>query len=322
MDRRTFLGTLAGGLLAAPLAAEGQQVKQAPRVGILRYGSLPPSFIEPFRQELRELGYVEGQNIVVEYRFAQSVAQLPDVAAELIRLRVDVLVASGNPSVLPARNATSTIPVVFVAAIDPVAMGLVASLARPGGNVTGVSTIQKDLAGKRLALLKELLPRLSRVALLVRAASPANAQYVKDAELAAQTLGMQLQVLTVRGAGDLESAFSAAQGAGALVQQDDAVFTAHRVQIAALALKKRLPMISGLNEFVEAGGLMAYGPHLGDLYRRAAMQVDKILKGSKPADMPVELPTKFELVINLKTAKALGLTIPQSLLQRADQVIE
>ena len=322
MDRRTFLGTLAGGLLAAPLAAEGQQVKQAPRVGILRYGSLPPSFIEPFRQELRELGYVEGQNIVVEYRFAQSVAQLPDVAAELIRLKVDVLVASGNPSVLPARNATSTIPVVFVAAIDPVAMGLVASLARPGGNVTGVSTIQKDLAGKRLALLKELLPRLSRVALLVRAASPANAQYVKDAELAAQTLGMQLQVLTVRGAGDLESAFSAAQGAGALVQQDDAVFTAHRVQIAALALKKRLPMISGLNEFVEAGGLMAYGPHLGDLYRRAAMQVDKILKGSKPADMPVELPTKFELVINLKTAKALGLTIPQSLLQRADQVIE
>jgi len=322
VDRRTFLGTLAGGLLAAPLAAEGQQVKQAPRVGILRYGSLPPSFIEPFRQELRELGYVEGQNIVVEYRFAQSVAQLPDVAAELIRLKVDVLVASGNPSVLPARNATSTIPVVFVAAIDPVAMGLVASLARPGGNVTGVSTIQKDLAGKRLALLKELLPRLSRVALLVRAASPANAQYVKDAELAAQTLGMQLQVLTVRGAGDLESAFSAAQGAGALVQQDDAVFTAHRVQIAALALKKRLPMISGLNEFVEAGGLMAYGPHLGDLYRRAAMQVDKILKGSKPADMPVELPTKFELVINLKTAKALGLTIPQSLLQRADQVIE
>jgi ABC-type uncharacterized transport system substrate-binding protein len=322
MDRRTFLGTLTGGLLAAPLAAEGQQVKQAPRVGILRYGSLPPSFIEPFRQELRELGYVEGQNIVVEYRFAQSVAQLPDVAAELIRLKVDVLVASGNPSVLPARNATSTIPVVFVAAIDPVAMGLVASLARPGGNVTGVSTIQKDLAGKRLALLKELLPRLSRVALLVRAASPANAQYVKDAELAAQTLGMQLQVLTVRGAGDLESAFSAAQGAGALVQQDDAVFTAHRVQIAALALKKRLPMISGLNEFVEAGGLMAYGPHLGDLYRRAATQVDKILKGSKPADMPVELPTKFEFVINLKTAKTLGLTIPPSLLQRADQVIE
>jgi ABC-type uncharacterized transport system substrate-binding protein len=322
MYRRAFIATLAGGLLAAPLAAEGQQVKPASRVGILRYGSLPPSFIEPFRQELRELGYVEGQSIVVEYRIAQSVAQLPDVAAELIRLKVDVLVASGNPSVLPARNATSTIPVVFVAAIDPVAMGLVASLARPGGNVTGVSTIQKDLAGKRLALLKELLPRLSRVALLVRAASPANAQYVKDAELAAQTLGMQLQVLTVRGAGDLESAFSAAQGAGALVQQDDAVFTAHRVQIAALALKKRLPMISGLNEFVEAGGLMAYGPHLGDLYRRAATQVDKILKGSKPADMPVELPTKFEFVINLKTAKTLGLTIPPSLLQRADQVIE
>ena len=322
MERRTFLAMVPASLLAAPLATEGQQVKQVPRVGILRYGSLPPSFIEPFRQELRELGYVEGQSIVVEYRIAQTVAQLPDVAAELIRLKVNVLVASGNPSVLPARNATTTIPVVFVAAIDPVAMGLVASLARPGGNVTGVSTIQKDLAGKRLALLKELLPRLSRVALLVRAASPANAQYVKDAELAAQTLGMQLQVLTVRGAGDLESVFSAVQGAGALVQQDDAVFTAHRVQIAALALKKRLPMISGLNEFVEAGGLMAYGPHLGDLYRRAATQVDKILKGSKPADMFVELPTKFELVINLKTAKALGLTIPPSLLARADQVIE
>ncbi len=322
ISRRTFVAITTVAFLAAPGASRAQQVKQAPRVGILRFGSLPPSFIEPFKQQLRELGYVEGQSIILEYRFAQSVAQLPDAAAELIRLKVDVLMASGNASVLPARNATSAIPVVFVAAIDPVAIGLAASLARPGGNVTGVSTIQADLTGKRLELLKELLPKLSRVALLVRAGSPAMAQFVKDAKLASQALGMQLQILTVSGPSDFEGAFSAAQGARALVQQDDAVFTAHRVQIAALALKKRLPTISGLNESVETGGLMAYGPHLGDLYRRAATQVDAILKGAKPADLPVELPTKFELVINLKTAKALRLTIPRSLLARADRVIE
>ncbi len=322
MDRRAFLGTLTAGLLAAPLAAGAQQPGKGYRIGFLRVGPPPATFIEGFRQGLRELGYLEGQNITIEYGLAPSAAQLPDVAADLVRRKVDVLVASGTPSVLPARNATRTIPVVFVAAIDPVATGVITSLARPGGNVTGVTALHADVTGKRLEFLKELLPKLSRVALLVRATSPATTQYVKEAELAARTLGVQLQVLTVRDSSDFEGAFSAAQGASALLVVDDAVFTAHRTQIAELALKNRLPTIYGLSEMVVAGGLIAYGPHYADLYRRAATHVHKILKGAKPADLPVEQPTKFELVINLKTAKALGLTIPQSLLLRADEVIQ
>jgi len=320
--RRTFLATLTGGLLAAPRAAVAQQVGKVPRIGLLRFGPLPPSFIEPFRQGLRELGYVEGQSISIEYGMARTVAELPEVAAGLVRLKVDVLVASGTPSVLPAKNAASTIPVVFVAAIDPVATGVVASLARPGGHVTGASAVHADVTGKRFQLLKELLPRLSRVASLVRATSPATAQYVKEAELAARALGTQLQVVSVREPRELEGAFSAAQGGSALLLVDDAMLTAHRTQIAELALKHRLPTISGLSETVEAGGLVSYGPHYGDLYRRAATQVHRILRGAKPADLPVEQPTTFELAINRKTAKALGLTIPQSVLARADHIIE
>ncbi len=325
ISRRTFVATVATGtavFLGAPGASWAQQAEQTPRIGLLRFGPFPRSFIEPFRQELRALGYVEGQNILLEYRIAEREAQLPELAAELIRLKVDVLVASGVQSVLPARNATSTIPVVFVAALEPVGTGLVASLARPGGNVTGVSAIQPELTGKRLQLLKELLPNLSRVALLVPAGSPSAAQYVKEAGVAAKALGIRLQVLTIRGPGDFEEAFTAAEGASALEPLDDSALTAFRVQIAAPALKRRLPMISGLNEMAEGGGLMAYGPNLGDLYRLAARQIDKLLKGSKPADVPVELPTQFELVINLKTAKALGLTIPPSILARADRLIE
>jgi putative ABC transport system substrate-binding protein len=212
--------------------------------------------------------------------------------------------------------------VVFVAAIDPVAAGVVASLARPGGNITGVSAVHADSTGKRFELARELLPKLTRIAVLVRPASPATAQYVKEAELAARALGMQLQVLGAAGPGDLERAFAQAAGAGALIQVDDAVFTAHRVRIAELALKHRLATISGLSETVDAGGLLAYGPHYGDLYRRAAVQVHKLLGGAKPADLPVEQPTRFELVLNAKTAKALGLTISQSFLMRADRVIE
>jgi ABC-type uncharacterized transport system substrate-binding protein len=325
ISRRTFVATVAtatAAFLRAPRASGAQYAEQTPRIGILRFGPFPPSFVEPFRQELRALGYIEGQSIILEYRIAQSVAQLPDLATELIRQKVDVLVASGVQSVLPARNATSTIPVVFVAALEPVGMGLVASLGHPGGNVTGVSAIQPELTGKRLQLLKELLPKLSRVALLVPTGSPSAAQYVKDAEVAAKALGIRLQVLTVRGPDGFEEAFNAAEGAGALEPLDDSSLTAFRVQIAALALKKHLPTISGLNEIAEAGGLMAYGPNLGELYRLAARQIDKLLKGSKPANLPVELPTKFELVINLKTAKALGLTIPPSILARADRLIE
>lgn len=320
--RREFLATVACGVLVVPRAAATQQMGKVYRIGLLRVGPPPPSFIEPFREGLRELGYVEGQSIIIEYGLARSVAQLPDLATDLIRRKVDVLVASGTPSVLPARNATSTIPVVFVAAIDPVATAVVASLARPGGNVTGVSAVHADAMGKRLQLLKELVPKASRIAFMVRASSPATAQYVKEAELAARTLGVQLQILAVRDPGDLEGAFSTAQGASALLQVDDAMLTAERTRIADLALKNRMPTISGLSETVEAGGLMSYGPHYGDLYRRAATQVHKILRGAKPADLPVEQPMKFELVINLKTAKTIGMTIPQSILAQADQVIK
>jgi putative ABC transport system substrate-binding protein len=321
-NRLALVVVLALGIPCALLAAEAQQAGKVNRIGFLRFGHVPPTYIEGFRQGLHELGYIEGQDITIEYGLAQSTAQLPDVAAELVRRKVDVLVASGTPSVLPAKNATSTIPVMFVAAIDPVAMGVVASLARPGGNVTGMSAVHADLTGKRLQLLRELLPKLSEIVFLVRATSPATAQYVKEAELAARTLGVQLRVLAVRDSSDFEGAFSEALGASALLVVDDAVMTAHRTQIAALALKNRLPTMYGLSEMVEAGGLMSYGPHYGDLYRRAATHVHKILKGAKPADLPVEQPTKFELVVNLKTAKALGLTIPQSVLLRADEVIE
>lgn len=304
-----------------PLAVGAQQSK-VHRIGILRVGPPPSSFIEPFRKGLRELGYVEGRNIIIEFGLAQSAAQLPDFAAELVRRKVDLLMASGTPSVIPAKNAANTIPVVFVAAIDPVATGIATSLARPGGNVTGLSAIHGDVTGKRLQILTELLPRLSRVAFLVRATSPATDQYVKEAERAARTLGIELQILTVRDPTDLEEALNSVQGASAILVVDDAVFTAHRSKIAELALKNGLATMSGLRETVDAGGLMAYGPHYGDLYQRAATHVHKILNGAKPADLAIEQPTKFELIINLKSAKTLGLTIPQSLLLRADEIIE
>jgi putative ABC transport system substrate-binding protein len=321
IGRRAFLGA-AGALLGLPRTAGAQATGRPHRVGFLRVGPPPPTFITPFRETLRELGYREGETLAIEYGVARSVAELPQVAATLLRSGLDVLVASGTPSVPAARSATRTVPVVFVAAIDPVATGVVASLARPGGNVTGVSAVHADVTGKRLQLLKELLPRLARVAFLVRAGSPATAQYVREAELAAQAVGVPLQVVTVRDAGDLEGAFAAAQGASALLQVDDAMLTAQRGRIAELALRHRLPTLSGLSETVEAGGLMSYGPHYGDLYRQAAMQVHRILGGARPADLPVEQPTRFELVVNVKTARALGLPVPPSLLLRADQVIE
>jgi putative ABC transport system substrate-binding protein len=322
MNRRVFLSVLSGSLLAAPLAAEGQQGERVHRIGFLRVGQPPKTWVDGFLQGLREHKYVEGQNFRIEYGLAASAGQLPAIAADLVQRKVDVLVASGTPSVMPAKNATKTIPIVFVAAIDPVAAGVTASLARPGGNVTGVTAMHADLIAKRLGLLKEMLPKLSGVAVLARAGSGATAQYVKEAELAAPKVGLQLRVVTVRDPGELEGALSAIQGMKALVVADDAVFTAHRTQIVELALKNHLATAYGFSDMVESGGLMAYGPHYGDMYRRAGMQVHKILTGAKVTDLPVEQPTKFELVINLKTAKALGLTIPPSLLQRADQVIE
>ncbi|MBX9945089.1 MAG: ABC transporter substrate-binding protein [Reyranella sp.] len=321
--RALFLG--AGFVLAAwPFAADAQQPGKLRRVGFMRVGAPPPGFIEPFRFQLRVLGLIEGQNLAIEFGLAENAAQLPDVAKDLVSRKVDVIVASGTPSVVPARNATSatSIPVVFVAALDPVAAGVAKSLARPGGNVTGVSAVFADVTGKRVQLLRELLPQLSRTAVLVRAGSPATAQYVREAESAAAKLRMELHVLAVRDPSELEAAFGSSHRASALLVADDAMFTAHRGRIAQLALKHRLPSAYGFSEMVEVGGLLAYGPHYGDLYRLAAVQVHEILKGAKPADLPIEQPTKFELIINLKTAMALGLEVPPSILARADEVIE
>jgi putative ABC transport system substrate-binding protein len=319
VGRRQFLAA-AGALVAAPrLALPGTST--ARRVGVLRVRSIPPTFIDPFRAELRALGYVEGKTLVIDYGFAPSVPQLPEVAEQLAG-RVEVLVASGTPSVMPARGVSHRVPVVFVAAIDPVASGLVSSLAHPGGNITGVSAVHADAIGKRLQMIMELLPNASRVALMVRETSPATAQYVREAQLAMRTLGLELQVLGVRSPADLDAAFAKAKGASALLQVDDAMLTAQRKKIAALALEVRVPTVSGLSESVEAGGLMSYGPHYGDLYQRAGRLVHAILKGIRPANLPVEQPTRFELVINLKTANTLGVTIPQSMLHIADKLIE
>jgi putative ABC transport system substrate-binding protein len=322
MRRRELITLIGGAAVVWPLAAAAQPAAKVHRIGLLRVGPPPPSFIEPFRQGLSQLGYVEGQNIVIEYGLGRSAEQLPEIAADLLRRKVDVLVASGTPSVLPARNATRTTPVVFVAGIDPIAIGLVASLARPGGNVTGLTALNADLTGKRFELLKEILPMLSRVAFLSRPANPGHAQYVREAEHAARALGIRLQVLPVRGPNEFEEAFSGVAGVGAIVQVDDAVFTSHRAALVELAARHRLPAVYGTKEFVELGGFVALGPAYSGLYRRAATYVDKILKGAKPADLPVEQPTKFELVINLKTAKTLGLDVPPALLARADEVIE
>jgi ABC-type uncharacterized transport system substrate-binding protein len=327
VDRRAFISTLAGGLLAVPLAAEAREPGKVARIGMLSQGSptFSPQLREAFRQQLRELGYVEGQNIVIEYRWAEGRAErLPDLAAELVSLNVDVIVAGGTPAPLAAKHATRTIPIVMTAAGDPVGSGLVASLARPGGNVTGLSARSPELGGKRLQLLKEVVPGLSRVAVLWNAANPYAALVVRETETAARTLGLQVQSLEVRGPDDFENALPGAiRGrAGALIVVEDPLTFLYLKRIAEFAAQNRLPATYGYREFAEAGGLMTVGPNLADLYRRAAIYVDKILKGAKPADLPVEQATKFELVINLKTAKALGLTIPPSLLQRADQVIE
>ncbi len=321
MNRRSFIVAVGAGF-AAPLAAEAQQAEKVYRVGFLRNGPPPDTFIEGLRRGLRDLGYFEGQNLSIEYGLADSADQLPNVAARLVRLNVDVLLASGTPPVPVAKSATQKIPVVFIASIDPVATGIVASLARPGGNVTGFAGIHADLMGKRLELLREAVHRQSRVAVMFQATNPGNAQYLRQAEIAARALGIQLQLLAVRKADDFERVFGEARGAGGLIQFDDVIFTSHRRQLVELAVKHQLPAMYGAREFVDAGGLISYGPDYPDLYRRSATYLDKIFRGAKPADLPVEQPTKFELVINLKTAKALGLTIPPSLLLRADQVTE
>jgi len=328
MDRRAFLGTLTGGLLAAPLAAGGQQVGKVWRVGFLEAGSSSVNghFLDAFRQGLSELGYIEGQQISIEDRWAEGRNdRFPGLAAELIRLKVAVIVAASTPATLAAKNATNEIPIVMTLVSDPVGAGLVASLSRPGGNITGLASIANEVVGKQLELLKEAIPQVSLVAVLWNSANPAfQTLQLREAEVAAKALGVRLQVLEARSPDELEATFAALTGrqAGALLVLADGMFFRHRARITGFAAKLRLPAIFQGKENVEAGGLMSYGVSIPDMFHRAATYVDKILKGAKPADLPIEQPTKFELVINLKTAKALGLTIPPSLLLRADQVIE
>lgn len=322
MRRREFIGLAVGTAAAWQCPAQAQKAGQVKRIGFLRVGPPPAAFIDGFQQGLRDLGLVEGQHFVIEYALAQSAAQVPGVAAELVRRGVDIIVASGTPSVLPARDAAGQTPVVFVATLDPVATGLVASLARPGRNVTGMTSMSGDIIAKRLQLIRELLPNLTKVAILVRESSPTAAQYVHESRTAARNLGIELQILIERNPNDLDGIFVAVQGSNALVVADDAEFTAHRAQIAERALRIKLPTVSGLREMVEAGGLMAYGASFGELYRRAASHVHKILQGVSPADLPVEQPIKFEFVLNMRTAKTLGLSVPRSLIARADEVIE
>ena len=324
MNRRKFIRFIGGVAVALcwPLRASAQQECKVRLIGFLRVGPPPPAWIEALRQGLRELGHVEGQNIAIEFVSPSDAAQLPEAATKLVELKVDVIFASGTPPLLVAKNAAGMIPVVFVAAIDPVATGLVANLARPGGNVTGLTNTQADITGKHLQLLKEVLPGLSRVAMLVRANSQASARYVEEAETAGRMLGVQLQIFSLRDPQQLKLIFSAAQGASAILVTDDAIFTASRSRIAELALQGRLPLITSTKELVKAGCLMSYGPDTTDLYFRAATYVDKILKGAKAGELPVQQPTKYELVINRNTADALGLVLPPTLLARADEVIE
>src|SRR5256712_4884023 len=321
--------TLTLSLLAAPLAADAQQAGKVPRIGFLGVTSPSdrPSHLDAFRQRLRELGWVEGQNIVIDYRYAEGrVDRLPDLAAELVRLKVDLIVASaGTQAATAAKNATETIPIVMIYVRDPVGTGLIASLARPGGNVTGVSGYAGlEIVAKQLELLKETVPKIRRVAIL---SNPDNAYHqlaIREVNVAARSLGVQLQLLEARGPNEFDGAFAAMakERVGALLVLSDAIFGSHRTRLADLAARSRLPAAFGVRDDVEAGGLMSYGPSILDSYRQAATYVDRILRGAKPAELPVERPTKFELVINMKTAKALGLTIPQSVLLRADEVIQ
>jgi putative ABC transport system substrate-binding protein len=323
--RREFIGQLAGAVfewLLLGASAQAQGLRKVKRIGFLRVGPPPVAWIEALRQGLREHGHIEGQNIVIDFGLTPNAAHLSYAASKLARLKVDIIFASGTPPLLAAKEIAGTIPVVFVAAIDPVATGLAASLAHPGGNITGLTNTQADITGKQLQLLKELLPGLSRIAVMVRAANQASARYVEEAETAARSLGVQLQVLAMRDPHEIEAMFMTARGASAVLLTDDAVFTANRTLITELARENRLPFISSTSEFAKSGGLMSYGPNTSDLYRRAAAHIDKILKGATAGELPIEQPTKFEFVINGKTAKVLGLTIPPTLLARADEVIE
>ncbi len=314
-------------LLAVGAIAEAQQPAKITPIGYLDAVSLSVNAarVEAFRQGLRKLGYVEGKNIFIEWRSADGkLDRLPALAAELVHLKVDIIVTGGRSATRAAKEATSTIPIVMTQDSDPVANGFVASLARPGGNITGLSTLAPELSGKQLELMKEIIPKLSRVAVFGSSTSPGNAQSLREVELAARAFKVQLQYLDVLDPKDIETAFRAASNgrADGVLVLNSPVFASRQTQVVDLAVKSRLPAIYWRSDFVEAGGLMSYGTSQNDLDRRAATYVDKILKGTKPADLPVEQPTKFELVINLKTAKQIGVTIPQKVLARADKVIK
>jgi len=328
IDRRAFVAGAAA-LLAAPFAAGAQQAAKVARIGLLSLNvSASPHVFEPFLQGLRDFGYVEGRNLAIEYRDAEGRPErLSALAAELVALKVDVIFAPGTPHALAAKQATTTVPIVFTGVTDPVTDGLVTSLARPGGNVTGLSFLALELVGKRVELLKQAVPGVTRVAILRQPGGQGErteTDILKAAEVAARALGVRLQFVEARGPSDFGRAFSdmIRARAGALTGLGGSMFFNERRRLVDLAAKNRLPAVYPLREYVDAGGLMSYGPNIADSFRRAATYVEKILRGAKPADLPVEQPTKFELVINLKTAKALGLTIPQSLLARADEVIQ
>jgi putative ABC transport system substrate-binding protein len=326
MRKKVIRLTLGAMLFALCLSAEAQQAAKVPRIGVLAAptASVFSSRIEVFRQGLRDLGYLEGKKISLEYRYAEGkLDRLPHLAAELVHLKVDVILTAGEFATLAAKNATRTIPIVFAVTEDAVESGLVSSLARPGGNATGLTVLAAELGGKRLELLKESFPKVARVAFLWPSGGPRGNVPFTEMEAAAKALGLKLQSLPVRGLDDFEPAFEAAkrEGAHALVTTPTAVINTQRDRIVDFAAKNRLPAMYAGPEFVEAGGLMSYAPSYTDLYRRAATFVDKILKGTKPADLPVEQPKKFEFIINLKAAKQIGLTIPPNVLARADKVI-
>ena len=327
MDRRSFVNTAAGALLVRAVPAYAQPATKIPRIGVLHPGTplSSPQSVEAFRQGLREHGYEEGKNIVVERRYTESRPErVAEIAAEFVRLKVDVIVTSLDVATAAVKQQTQMIPIVMAISIDPVATGFVSSLAHPGGNVTGLSTMSPELAAKRLELLREAVPGLSRVAIMWNTNVPGNLLEYKQAGDAARSLRLQLKSVEVSSVDDFERAFSALKtgGAQALIVAGSGLTSTNARQIASLAMEHRLPSMVSSRDRVDAGGFIAYGPNLAEMWRRATTYVDKILKGAKPGDLPIEQPSKFELIINLKTAKALGLTLPQSLLLRADEIIQ
>jgi putative ABC transport system substrate-binding protein len=326
VTRREFIALLGGAAAAWPLAARAQQPGRLPTIGFLGSGtaSTQSSWLAAHVQRLRELGWIEGRTVAIEVRWGEGRSErFAEIAAEFVRLKVDVIVTYATPPVITAKRATAVIPIVFAVAGDPVGANVVASLAHPGGNVTGLSTLATELAAKRLELLREIIPGFRRLAILVASGNPAVQLEMREVLAAARTLGLEVATSEFRGAEDLPAAFEALKGrADALHVCNDALVSTHRVRINTLAMSARLPTMHAIREYVVAGGLMSYGANFPDLFRRAADYVDKILRGADPGNIPIEQPTKFDLVINLTTAKALGLTIPESFLLRADEVIE